>query len=59
LQQTQGIAQSDIDKLVAGGYFTCQAVAMASRKELTLCKGMSEAKVNSEPLSDFFVRMLA
>ena len=45
LSQTHGIASGDIAKLKDAGYHTCQAVAMATKKELCLVKGLSEAKV--------------
>lgn len=40
-----GIAAVDIKKLKEGGFHTIEAVAHASRRELTEIKGVSEAKV--------------
>ncbi|PVV05375.1 hypothetical protein BB560_000097 [Smittium megazygosporum] len=44
--QKEGIAASDIQKLKAAGYCTMKAVQMATRKNLTKIKGISEAKVD-------------
>lgn len=43
--QELGIAAADIKKLKEGGINTIEAVAFASKKELSEIKGISEAKV--------------
>lgn len=44
--QSMGIGATDVKKLVEGGIHTVEALAHASKKELTAIKGLSEAKVD-------------
>ena len=41
-----GISKNDIDNLKDAGYYTVQALSMATRKDLEKIKGISEAKAN-------------
>lgn len=41
-----GIAAADIKKLKEASYHVIEAVAHATKRELLLVKGLSEAKVN-------------
>ncbi|KAI8463444.1 MAG: hypothetical protein J3K34DRAFT_146910 [Monoraphidium minutum] len=43
--QSHGIPAADIKKLREGGIHTVEALAHAPKKELTMIKGISEAKV--------------
>jgi hypothetical protein len=43
--QAHGIPAADLKKLREGGIYTVEALAHAPKKELTLIKGISEAKV--------------
>ena len=44
--QEMGIAAADIKKLREASYHVIEAVAHATKRELLLVKGLSEAKVN-------------
>jgi DNA repair protein RAD51 len=44
--QAHGVAAADLKKLVEGGYHTVEAIAHASKRELSAVKGLSEAKVD-------------
>lgn len=44
--QDHGIQHSDIVKLQEAGYYTVEAIAFATRKQLVLVKGITEAKVD-------------
>ena len=41
-----GISKNDIDNLKDAGYYTVQALSMATRKDLEKIQGISETKAN-------------